>query len=73
MTTVIISLDIQFSVIGLTETWLKQNDPLYNLQSYIFIGNSRKERTGGGVGIFFKEEINMKHRDDLDICTVYIY
>ena len=72
MTTFLDSIHMQFSVICLTETWLKQNDPLCRLDEYTFKGNFRKEKSGGGVGIFIKEHITVKCREDLDIYTDFI-
>ena len=46
------TLDIQFSVIGVTETWLRESDPLYNIQNYTFLANGRKTKRGGGVGLY---------------------
>ena len=38
---------------------------LYKLPSYTFIKNNRKNGLGGGVGIFLKNGLNYKLRDDL--------
>ena len=61
------SLNFQFSVIGVTETWLKDNSLLCNIQGFSFLHNSRAERRGGGVGVFIRENLIHKHRGDLDI------
>ena len=57
-----------FDIIAVTETWLK-NDP--NLLEYVKIDgynmhyNNRVDRRGGGVGIYIKESIKYKLRDDI--------
>ena len=56
-----------FCTIGLTETWLRNSDPKYNLDGFKFMGNNRVERRGGGVGIYVRDDFVYKQRVDLDI------
>ena len=59
-------LNHKFTVIGLSETWLSNDDyNLYGLSGYNFIGNHRSDRIGGGVAICLKENIAYTMRDDL--------
>ena len=63
-------LNVQFCAIGISETWLKPNDSLCNIQidGYKFIGNGRDKRRGGsGVGICICNDLNFVHRLDLDV------
>ena len=53
--------------VGLSETWLKPIDPVYNLDGYEFVGNERQNRNGGGVGIYVHNDFNYNRRLDLDI------
>ena len=54
------NLDIKFSCVGVTETWLQDhNCDLYNLNGYELIENHRQTRRGGGVGIYLKEDISL--------------
>ena len=47
------NLGYQISIIGMSETLLSDfNADLYNINGYNLIENHRKNRTGGGVGIF---------------------
>jgi hypothetical protein len=48
------SLQLQFSVIGVTETWLNDSSAqLVNIDGYDFISKYRQNRTqGGGVGLY---------------------
>lgn len=60
-------LNLDFDVIGLTETWLQCNQNIHPIENYSFVHNSRPDKTGGGVGLFIKESINFKSRQDLDL------
>ena len=62
-------LDLNFCAIGVTETWLKCNDPCYNIDGYNFLGNSRQDRRGGGVGAYIRNDFYFVHRSDLDIFS----
>ena len=51
-----------FSVIGVTETWL--NDLTSDLVNIIpgcsFVSNHRKSKTGGGTGLYLKNNLQYK-------------
>ena len=58
------NLEFQFSVIGITETWLKDfNSDLYSIDGYNFVETHRTEKTGGGVGIFLKNNLCYQRSD----------
>lgn len=62
------SLNYKFSVIGITETWLnKDNENKYPLLHYSFFGKTRKNKQGGGVGLYVNQAYQFKRRDDLAI------
>ena len=62
------SLHHNFSVIGLTETWLnKENNNNYPLPNYFYVGKIRENKTGGGVGLYVNEAYPFKERNDLNI------
>ena len=64
------SLNMHMSIIGVTETWLKEGEEmLISLPNYTFVGNTRQGKRGGGVGIFIHDNIKFKRRTDLDICN----
>ena len=49
-------LKFQFSFICLTETWLCEHScKSYGLENYDFVENHRKDKPGGGMGIFVKK------------------
>ena len=67
-----------FTVIGLSETWLSDNDgDLYGLCGYKVIGHNRVNRAGGGVAVCVQDHVYFKERPDLsyfdeDCETVFI-
>ena len=70
LSVLMMSLRMQFSIIGVSETWLRDENSQYslcNLDNYEFVGNNRKLGRGGGVGIFIRKDIHFKRRTDLDI------
>jgi len=53
-------------VIVITETWVKENEKqFFNISNYTSTFSCRKDRTGGGVGIFVLNGLNFK------ICKEY--
>ena len=64
------NLSVQFKVLGVTETWLKDhNHVLYNLPDYNMLSVFRPHRPGGGVSLLIHESIPYKHRADLDLVA----
>ena len=67
--------NFEFSIIGITETWLHKNSPdMFNLPNYKFIRADRKERRGGGVAFYIAKNFNFKIRSDIKLLngiTVY--
>ena len=62
------TLQYEFPIIGLTETWLSDHDnDLYNITGFNMIENHRSEKSGGGVAICVKESIDYNSRADLGI------
>lgn len=67
------NLDIKFDIIGLTETWLNENNAdRYRLSGYNVEHNTRKGKKGGGVSIFIKEHINHKTRSELNNMSKHV-
>lgn len=62
------TLDVNFSAIALTETWLNDSHDIsyFNLPGYVFINVNRNFQTGGGVGLYIKDDLRIKRRDDLN-------
>ena len=65
-------LDFTFPIIDVTETWLSDsNCELFDIPGYNFIEKHRNEKTGGGVGIFWQNSIQLTLRDDLSLFNEY--
>ena len=57
----------KFTVIGLTETWLKEsNGDLYSLKGYHLIEKHR-ESQGGGVAVCIEEHLSYFERRDISL------
>ena len=66
----LMNIELQFSIIGLTETWLKEHSKdLYNIDGYSPVHNIRESRTGGGVSLYIKENIDYRIREDLTVSN----
>ena len=60
-------LDFNFPIIGLSETWLKDdNCDVYNIEQYDLFEKHRTSKSGGGVGLFIHQDIDFTKR--LDLC-----
>ena len=60
-----------FTNIGLTETWLKEDEtPLFQSPDYKFVTKCRNDRRGGEVGIYVRSDLQFHRRTDLEasIC-----
>ena len=65
-TTYLQGLDHTFPLIGFSETWFtSDNKDCYGIDGYIPEHNCRPIRTGGGVSIYIKENIEYTPRKDL--------
>ena len=63
-----LELNHNFSVISISETWLKQyNQTLYNIKGYTLVSQIREKRTGGGVSMFINNDIKYDVRDNITI------
>jgi hypothetical protein len=66
LNTLLNNLDHPFSILGLTETWLKPyNTSLFDIKGYIHENLTRPSKIGGGVSIYINENLNYKTRPDL--------
>ena len=61
------SLKLEFTMITLTETWLdKSKQDLYDMPKYNCINRFRKQRRGGGVSLYIRNDIKYMSRPDLE-------
>ena len=58
------NLDIQFSVTGITETWLRDSAHLVDISGFNFLHKHRLNRSGG-VGLYLSNNFEFKTRDDI--------
>ena len=61
------TINVQFSAIGLTEIWIKEANSFYNFNNFTFLFNERHGKKGGGVGILLNNKLKYKQRNDLDV------
>ena len=70
LTTLLKNLELRFSFIGITESWLRDSSHHTDISGYNFVHNPRKDRTGGGVGLYLADNFDFKCRPDLVFsCT----
>ena len=62
------SLDTEFKIIGLSETWLNDNtnDAGFDLPTCNYVGTNRTNKKGAGVGIYTAKQLKYKIRKDLN-------
>ena len=61
-------LNLNFTVIGMSETWLYDaNVHCFGIESYNHFFQYRKERRGGGVSLFIHKKLSAKCREDLNV------
>lgn len=67
LTSLLSMINNTFSCIGITETWLQHNNTDYvNIEGYNFIHQCRKEKNGGGIGLYVKNNLEFKRKSYLD-------
>lgn len=62
---IVVTSNIEFDVITVSETWLNDNDDLtiYALHNFCAVVKNRKDKKGGGVLIFVNEKYDFKPVD----------
>ena len=59
-------LNISFSVLSFTETWLSEyNKSVYNFKGYSHIYKLRDKKRGVGVSMFINNKLNFHVRNDI--------
>ena len=59
------TLNIKFSAVGITETWLQDSPLGVNIDGYNFVYKNRPVRSGGGVGLYVSDNLDCKIRADI--------
>ena len=57
----------KISVIGISETWLNDSTHSVDISGFKFLHKYRKNRTGGGVGLYISNDLEFKLREDLSL------
>ena len=66
------TLDLKFAVIGLSETWLREeNCTLFNTPGYNFVEKHRCGRKGGGIELLINDKVSYVPRDDISLLNEY--
>ena len=66
------SLAINFIITGISETWMFEPSPLISLPNYNFICEGRKDRMGGGVGLYILNNTDYRFRTDLNANLTFM-
>mgnify|MGYP001553100430 CR=1 FL=1 len=54
-------IELPFSIIALTETWLNDtNESLYELPNYTMINSIRENRVGGGISLLVRDSLHFR-------------
>ena len=69
--TLLDSLDFNFSIMAVSETWFNANTNvnMYNVKDYSFVHMCRPDRIGGGVGLYVRNGFQYILRNDLSCVT----
>ena len=78
VTNLLSSLNLNFSMIEITysETWLKDASHSCDISGYNYIHEPRRSRTGGGVGLYLKQDFQFKCRPQIcfsDSCAESLF
>ena len=67
------TLEQKVGIVIICETWLNNNSPpLPPIKGYTFIGKSRLDRKGGGVGFLIRKDILFRRKTELEVnSTVF--
>ena len=76
VTNLLSTLNLNFSMIGISETWLKDSFHSCDIPGYNFIHEPRRSRTGGGVGLYLNQDFQFKCRPEIrfsDSCAESLF
>ena len=72
VTNLLSTLKLNFSMIGISETWLKDSFHSCDIPGYNYIHEPRRSLTGGGVGLYLNQDFQFKCRPEIrfsDSCA----
>ena len=62
LTDLLSNVNLKFSLIGISETWLNDSSSSVDIDGYSFVHKSRENRSSGGVGLYVSSNLNFKFR-----------
>lgn len=65
LSTFLSTLNIKFSIVGITETWLQDSSLGVNIYGYNFVYKNCFAKTGGGVGLYVSDNLDFRIRTDI--------
>ena len=69
LTNLLATVNLRFSFIGITETWLQDSSHNSNIPGYRFIHKNRTNTSGGGVGLYLADSLEFKWRSDISFSS----
>ena len=67
LTNLLSNLNMDFSVIAATETWIRDTTNLFDIENFKFVHEHRTCNPGGGVGLYLTKQLRFKTRADLNL------
>ena len=67
LTALLANLDVKFSIVGITETWLQNSAHNVDINGYYFVFKNRSFKSGRGVGLYVSNDLNFKIREDIRV------
>ena len=57
LTNLLSNINTKFSIVGISETWLKNSSHLVDIDGYNFVQNHRTDKCGGGVELYLSLDL----------------
>ena len=65
LSTLLSTLNIKISVVGITESWLQDSSFGVDIDGYNFVYKNRSAKTGGGVNLYPSDNLDFRIRTDI--------
>ena len=69
LTNLLATVNLRFSFIGITETWLQDSSHNSNIPGYRFIHKKHTNTSGGGVGLYLADSLKLKWCLDISFTS----
>ena len=67
LTNLLSNLNMDFSVIAVTETWIRDTTNPFDIENFKFVHKHRACNPGGGVSLYLTKQLRFKTRADLNL------